>query len=445
MYTMTLSGSPNDTFSAPFYDYWDDELYVGDDGGKLHQFTGVFGPGNPGENTTSPWPLTLDASDKVTSPVYDPVSGYVFVGDTGGYLYAVGTGNQSTSTGTKHGTSSALGGAIIDGPLVDPSAGTVYAFVPTNGTNNAVFQFSTAFTGGTGNAAATGTALGSSTGGATEYLYAGAFDNVYFESTTTPPSGNLYVVGGTGLSGGGGVLYQIPIVSSTFVGTNHTSTSITVTSGTVTAADVGAAISGSGIPTGDYITGFSSPTVTLHAASTNSDTGVTFTITGMGTPASAVTVNDSHYPWPSPLTEFCNNGASACSLSAGGTATTGGIDYIFFSVYHSSAGSSCDNSSGHGCVVSYNVSTPSSITEAGTGMPVTTAGASGSAGCWATGGIVVDNAVASGTQVGASQFYLINLNGNDAGGPTGGTKTSGTCYPESGNTIEAVQASQSSP
>src|SRR5208282_312309 len=112
-------------------------------------------------------------------------------------------------------------------------------------------------------------------------------------------------------------------------------TSITVTSGTVSAADVGAPISGTGIPPGDYITAFTSPTVTLNATASSSNTGVTFTIAGMGTPNSPETVQDTHYPWPSPLTEFCNNGASPCSLNAGGTETTGGKDYVFFSVHHS--------------------------------------------------------------------------------------------------------------
>ena len=42
MTRITLNGSPNDTWSAPFYEYYDDLLYVGDNSGKLHKFTNIF-------------------------------------------------------------------------------------------------------------------------------------------------------------------------------------------------------------------------------------------------------------------------------------------------------------------------------------------------------------------------------------------------------------------
>src|SRR5208282_6841715 len=144
-----------------------------------------------------------------------------------------------------HGTSSDLGDTIIDGALVDPTAKTVYAFVTRNSANdNAVYQFSTSFTTGTGNGAATGTETG--TGGTVVgyYFYSGTFDNVYYESSSgTSPSGNLYVIGGTGLTGGGAILYQIPITSNAMAATANSAV---------------AALSG------------------------------------------------HQYPWPSPLTEFCN-------------------------------------------------------------------------------------------------------------------------------------------
>ena len=69
MYTITFSGTNDDTLSSPFYDYASDTLYVGDDNGNLHQFTGVFN-GTPAENTTSPWPVNL-GTNKLSSPVYD--------------------------------------------------------------------------------------------------------------------------------------------------------------------------------------------------------------------------------------------------------------------------------------------------------------------------------------------------------------------------------------
>jgi hypothetical protein len=353
----------NDTYSQPYYDYDDDVIYVGDDGGYLHQFTGVFN-GTPTETVTTgtnPWPVKLSATE-LTSPVYDPVSGLVFVGDMGGYLYSVGTGTGTigTTSGLIHGTtSSSLGDAIIDGPLVDASAQTVYAFVTTSSGNNTVYQFPTSFTSGTGNGSV---AVG--TGGAGYYLYGGTFDNVYYDSSPTGPSGNLYVVGNTG-GATGATLYQIPITS-------------------------------------------------------NSMGGATGVVTGL-TASGAL-------PWPSPLTEFCNNGTTACAVETGGTCgtnvtcTTSGTDYLFFSVYRGettilSQASNCVGTSGTGCVVALNVNNPASITYSGS---LNTARTPSDPGCWATGGIVIDN---SATTIGASQVYLINLSGNTAGGPIGAAST----------------------
>jgi hypothetical protein len=379
MTTVAFDLGNDDTFSAPFYDFEsDDALYVGDDDGYLHQFTGVFFL-TPAESTTSHWPARVNATPgtKVSSPVYDPTSGYVFVGDSTGVLHSVSTGTGSSGTsGTINGTSSDLGDTIIDGTLVDPTAARVYVFVTTNGTHNAVYQFSTNFASGHGNGVAAGTQTG--TGGNGYYFYSGTFDNVYYESSSgASPSGNLYVIGGTGTAGNA-ILYQIPITGNSMAAT----------------------------------------------------AGVKSAVTGL---------NTSQQPWPSPLTEFCNNGASACAVNAGGTATTTGTDYLFFSIYHSSKGG-CSASTGNGCILSYNISNPASVTISGTGLPLN---AEVNPGCWATSGIVVDN---SSALAGASQIYFVNLNANGAGGPTGGTYTSAACGGNGGtNTIQAVQASQSSP
>jgi hypothetical protein len=86
--------------------------------------------------------------------------------------------------------------------------------------------------------------------------------------------------------------------------------------------------------------------------------------------------------------------------------------------------------------LSYNVNNPASVSEAGTGLAVTTPGTNG---CWATGGIVIDNSDQNTT--GAQQIYSVNLNGAAAGGAS---VTSSSCT--TGNaTLNATQASQSSP
>ncbi len=366
MLTLPFSGSPTDTFSAPFYDYINDVVYVGDDSGNLHQFTGVLN-GTPAE-ATSPWPVNL-GTQRLSSPVYDGTA-YVIVGDFGGVLHSV-----TAATGAIHGTTVSVGDVIADAPLVDGNAGTVYAFVTTGGRNyqrnhNAVFELPTNFTSLTSPANAVFEAVG--TGGTGYYLYAGTFDNVYYSSPTS--TGNLYVVGNTATAGGG-TLYRIPINNSS-----------------------------------------------------------------MGTPVSAVTgLNSTLRPFPSPVSEFCNNGASACTSN--GTTTTAGTDYIFFSV-NRGAKSGCTNATGNGCVLSYNVSNPAAIAISGTGLNVTTPGTNG---CWATGGIVVDNSVPTSTVAGASQTYFIGFGSNAAGGPTLGAQTSSNCSAGAAATIAATQASQSNP
>jgi hypothetical protein len=221
----------NDTYSAPFYDYLvDDAIYVGDDSGKLHKITGVFYGATIAE--TSPWPKTLNASYKTASPVYDPTSGYVFVGNiatgTNAALYAVNSTNASINA-----TSSGLGDAIVDGTLVDPNTEKVYAFVTTDATgHNGVYQFAWNFASATA-----GTEEEVGFGGTGYYFYSGNFDNVYY-SAASGAAGDLWVVGNTGGSsggGGGGVnLYRIPIGSG-----NAMSTPVAAISGLTAANTLG--------------------------------------------------------------------------------------------------------------------------------------------------------------------------------------------------------------
>jgi hypothetical protein len=240
--------SQTDTYSSPFVAYGANggpsTIYVGDDVGILHQFANIFSTGTPSEVTTGGWPVTLNANASLGSPVYDTVSGLVFVGDyipysssencqlfaetdPCGYLYSV----NSSGTVVKSAQLDYNIG-ILDSPIVDPITEKVYVFVGDDGTTNCtanglagpcagVYQFSTGFTGGTsGTEAAVGTGY--------EFMMSGAFDNAYFTSGS-PPTGNLYVVGNTGPANN--TLYQIPITSGVMatanagpvVATNYTS------------------------------------------------------------------------------------------------------------------------------------------------------------------------------------------------------------------------------
>ena len=223
MTTIAFSGGTPDSGSSVYYDYSSDSIYVGDDTGKLHKFTGVF-DGTPAE-AGSPWPVSVSTGgEALSSPVYDPGSGNVLVGDylasyepncaaAGcGYLYSV---NASTGVVVQSAQLDYTFG-IVDGPIVDSTAATVYvsvgadsgfqsvsspcgSLVPCSG----VIQLPTAFMPGITGAEAT-------TGPGYEFMLAGTFDNEYFTSANgTSPTGHLYVVGNTGK--GNNTLYQIPI------------------------------------------------------------------------------------------------------------------------------------------------------------------------------------------------------------------------------------------
>ena len=405
----------DDTFSNPFYDYANDIIYVGDDAGYLHQITGVFN-GTPGE--ASPWPVLLDTGVKTTSPIYDSTSGYVFAGNLGAILYSVGTGNEGTTNATIHGTSSALGetgSEILDGPLVDSSAETVYAFVSDGATGSTtnyynVYQFPTSFMSGTGN---TGSPQHLGIGYVEYGLLAGAFDNVYYASNNGT-GGDLWVVGNMGDTTGalGSNLYYVPINSS----------------GQMTTP----------------VSAFSSLTVTGGSGG-----------------------------WTSNITEFCNNGTSPCGVgsgattcgTAGVTCTNAGKDYIYFSTdnLETTTGACTTGGGSHDCVLGFNVSNIS--TTAGTvpafsktpvGETFSAGGISG-VGCWSTGGFIVDNALTGSTtpaETGGSQIYYFALGsataGNSPGGPYTPTGNPGNVSVNCGNfvianTPQAYQQSQTAP
>jgi hypothetical protein len=187
---------------------------------------------------------------------------------------------------------------------------------------------------------------------------------------------------------------------------------------------------------------------TSHSTATNPTMTWTLSATGpwaivgaLLTPA--VILAAAHYGWPSPITEFCNPGTGNSACIASGSATTTGTDYLFFSVDRlATATSHCGTASGDGCVLAYSINTPTNAPTLVGSAGVT---AAGSPGCWATSAIEPDNSVPSGTLAGASNIYLLELNGNGAGGPTHATYTSSACQNSAANTPSALQAAQTLP
>ena len=225
MTSLTFSGGSNDSGSAPFIAYGSDTIYVGDDSGKLHKFTGVF-LGTPTE-AGSPWPVAVSTS-ALDGPVYDSGSGNILVGD-----YLLGGGSTCTPLGSPCGffysvvaSSGVVAGksnrldynfGIVESPVVDSAAGMAYVFVGADGPAgspsacgstvpcSAVFQFPVNFTSGSGTEAPVGPGFA--------FLLLGQFDDAYLTSAARQtPSGHLYVVGNTGAANN--TLYQVTISSN---------------------------------------------------------------------------------------------------------------------------------------------------------------------------------------------------------------------------------------
>ncbi len=197
----------DDTTSSVFYDYKADIGWVADSRGFVHQFTGIF-KGTPAEATT-PWPVQINAGATTTSPVYDPVSKQVFIGDATGFLYRI---DSTTGTVTKSGQVD-FGTGLVESPVLDESNELVYIFSSSDGTTHcnagtvtcsAVFQFSATFAA---NSTGSETTAGSSSA-TPNPMYIGGFDSTYLNSANG--TGNMYVCGNTG---GNPTLYQIPITS----------------------------------------------------------------------------------------------------------------------------------------------------------------------------------------------------------------------------------------
>jgi len=202
-----------DNISSVFYDYGHDIAWVGDSGGWLHQFTPVFN-GIPAEVRSATWPLQVNPGTPapLTNPVYDRLLDAVFVEDTGGILYRV-----DHTTGTVVASSQLdIGGAVVQGPVVDAGNGLVYVFVGSDGSAgcnsgandcSGVFQIPANFLAGdVGTESPVGSSTATGSGIPPNPFFIGGFDNDYYTSNNA--TGSLYVCGNTGFNP---TVYQVPI------------------------------------------------------------------------------------------------------------------------------------------------------------------------------------------------------------------------------------------
>jgi hypothetical protein len=232
MLVIPFNGNPNNTNSSPFYDYDNDMLYVGDDSGRLHKFTGIF-LGAPAEQVGGGFPALVSSNNRLSSPVYDSTSGLVFVGSdfnsglttAGGRLHSINaSGTAVSSTPLARFTTTVdndITTGVRDAPIVDSTAGRVYVFAESGLTSDcssaeckSVYQFPVTFA-----ANATWNSRTHIGRGQKWYrtLYGGTFDNTYFTSlSSASPSGNLFVCGSepTGATSQRPTLWRIPITNN---------------------------------------------------------------------------------------------------------------------------------------------------------------------------------------------------------------------------------------
>ena len=272
--TIALSGPANDTNSAPYYDYNLDVMYVGDDSGVLHKFTGVFS-GTPAEitggGTGSGWPQTMTGGGILTSPVLDSTDGMVFVAGAGGFLFRIPPGGGSTNL-VRSGQLAVTGSTgIVDAPIVDntPSTPLVYVTVGDNNQNagnNSVDRFATNFA-----AASLGTFVTLGAAVLTSVVYDGDFDNTHYSGTGA--TGNLYVCG-THTAGTAPSLFRVAI--ATFTGT--ATTVVSPTSGAATCSPATEFLNtGSGGSAVTTLTNTTLASTTLNGTITVGATAVTVT------------------------------------------------------------------------------------------------------------------------------------------------------------------------
>ncbi len=402
--TIPLNGSPNDTNSSPFYVYnGSDTLYVGDDSGKLHKFTGVF-TGTPAEVTTN-WPVTAstETTPKLTSPVFDVgTSQLIFVGDATGYLHSVTTGTGAETVLTSSQMDCGTGG-FVDPPLVDSTTELVYAFIgvscPATGTHTGYIN---RFPAGTSISGSFGTALPLlATTVTTATLNAGTFDNEYY--TTSGVTGNLYVCES-------GTLVRIPITGKTTFGTVGTYN--TPVSGTTTCSPVTEFLGAAANTTLSTSMTTGSATITLgsNTGIVNGDyIQVDSEVMKLGTNTTGTTWNVTRGQL----------GSAAATHTAPDSVQEISGDWLYLSVASLGTGTGCAGA----CLYNFNV------LNSGTTGAVTT----GQTATGGTSGIIIDN---SATGTGESQIYYTTQGAATCAG--NGSKDSGThgC---------AIQASQTNP
>jgi hypothetical protein len=344
--SLVFGNASGSTSSEPFYDFDTDNLYVGDDTGNLHKFTGVFF-GAPAEVTTGGWPIAVHTGHVLTGPVMDSTSGNIFVNDvdgTLGYVREVGSTAGACGAGVPPclGSTSVVvsgnAGSITDAPIVDSTQGRVFSF--TGNHTNAVSGGANVVQADTALSAASVTRLDVGVG-RSRNLHDGAFDDAYFSNVAT---GHLYVCANSGANSG---------ASSPSAPNNHpTLKRISFNpDGTMAVVDAGTLLLTTAAST-------CSPVTEILNGTTDS---MFFSVQASGSPAACAAfgcVMSVSVPTASPFTFPA--AVSAALPESGGTSgividnvsSAGQASSIYFSILaNSTAAHRCGGTNGVGCAV----------------------------------------------------------------------------------------------
>ncbi len=205
LFSLALSGGNPDTNSSPFYIYNSDILYVGDDNGVLHKFTGVFN-GTPAEVVTGGWPFTVSSGNYLTGPVFDAVSGNIFVADGATSLHylreissTVGTcasgSKPCIGTPTLSVSDAGFGMGVFDPPTVDSASQRVFVFTGDDPSDNsAVYQVTTALASSVETIIQSGLNFDTFSGGFDKNYHSGSYASAFLYVCGTAPT-TLYRIG----------------------------------------------------------------------------------------------------------------------------------------------------------------------------------------------------------------------------------------------------------
>ena len=336
--SIQFSTNTGDPRSAPYVDYANDVIYVGDIFGTLHKFTGVFN-GTPAEVTTG-WPITVNSGKTLASPVYDSVSGNIFVGDSSGLLSYVREAN-STVGSCSSGNPPCLGattqqvgaaGSIVDGPIVDSTSGFVFA---VNGTDT--LHHGTILQATTDLSSAVQFSIGGTAAGTA--IYDGAFDQTYLNSAAGNIAGFMYVCGKDPASTNRPAIYQLSFTSAGVLNSVGTPLSLNSTNNSVACSPV-TAINNTGVSSasGNWIffsignfaaNGPPIPSTSNCRIRVNGATGGRGCLIGINVTNAANPAINPGGTWPPAVTFFTaqgtNNNANATALFQSAAGATGGI------------------------------------------------------------------------------------------------------------------------